>query len=224
MKSVLCPQCHVNPVVRRSRLGTPPRCIDCLKSNQRGRYDRLNAKRRDGLKDGHRNSSGQRYSDRSLIKTVSCRFCGDLFEDTTKRSPLYKHTCLKCLPSKQEASRVRKLARIAERYREDPGIVKRRRLSLVLERAGLSLDWYDKETAKGCGVCGISNPGSKGWQIDHDHKCCPYGTRAGCAKCIRGILCNSCNLGLGHLRDDPALFKAALSYLEKHSTRQPQLS
>jgi len=33
--------------------------------------------------------------------------------------------------------------------------------------------------------------------IDHDHTCCHGGTS--CGQCIRGILCSSCNMSLGHV-------------------------
>lgn len=35
------------------------------------------------------------------------------------------------------------------------------------------------------------------FHIDHDHSCCNGGTS--CGKCIRGLLCRSCNMSLGHV-------------------------
>ena len=43
--------------------------------------------------------------------------------------------------------------------------------------------------------------------IDHDHV----------TGMIRGILCLLCNIGIGHLKDDPIIVRRALNYLEGKS-------
>jgi hypothetical protein len=45
--------------------------------------------------------------------------------------------------------------------------------------------------------------------IDHDHSCC-NGQRS-CGKCIRGVLCSSCNLSLGHV--ESMIGRAGLDHL-----------
>ncbi len=43
--------------------------------------------------------------------------------------------------------------------------------------------------------------------IDHDHK----------TNKVRGILCNSCNLGLGLFKEDPKILESAINYLREKS-------
>jgi len=61
---------------------------------------------------------------------------------------------------------------------------------------------FIKNTTKECVICGEENTKLV---VDHDHK-----TRK-----IRGMLCNHCNRGIGHFRDDPTLMLFAATYVEK---------
>lgn len=63
-----------------------------------------------------------------------------------------------------------------------------------------------------CAICGSQPDPVRGLDVDHDHACCPG--KQSCGKCIRGLLCNSCNLAIGKLRDDPAMLRRAADYLE----------
>lgn len=63
-----------------------------------------------------------------------------------------------------------------------------------------------------CGICG-NDPGFKGWQIDHDHSCCNQ--RSGCGRCVRMLLCERCNHGLGHFKDDPEVLEKAAQYVRE---------
>lgn len=64
-------------------------------------------------------------------------------------------------------------------------------------------------TAQGgvCAICGTTDPGrsSPYFHIDHCHA----------TNTIRGLLCNGCNLGLGHFKDDTDRLNAAIAYLGK---------
>lgn len=76
----------------------------------------------------------------------------------------------------------------------------------------LSIIQLDMMLANGmCEICGTTDPGPKDFCIDHDHKCCS-GTNT-CGKCLRGVLCNRCNAGLGYFNDDRATLVKAVSYL-----------
>lgn len=58
---------------------------------------------------------------------------------------------------------------------------------------------FIKETTKECVICGSV----EALVVDHDHK----------TGKVRGMLCNHCNRGLGHFRDDPQLLEFAAQYL-----------
>ena len=65
----------------------------------------------------------------------------------------------------------------------------------------------------GCAICAGQNPKNRMLAIDHDHSCCPGGRT--CGGCVRGLLCDSCNHGLGKFRDSPETLLMAARYLQK---------
>ena len=71
-----------------------------------------------------------------------------------------------------------------------------------------------------CPICDrdAGRPGRNGWNVDHDHECCP-GIRT-CGECIRGLLCGFCNRGLGLFQDSPELLRAAANYLDSYREKQ----
>ena len=53
-------------------------------------------------------------------------------------------------------------------------------------------------------------------RTDHDHNCCPSASiKDPCEKCRRGVLCHSCNLGLGQFQDDIWVLQEAITYLNQ---------
>lgn len=56
-----------------------------------------------------------------------------------------------------------------------------------------------KHEIAACAICGVKTK----LFVDHDHK----------SEKVRGLLCNHCNLGLGHFRDSPLLLEFARAYL-----------
>jgi len=76
-----------------------------------------------------------------------------------------------------------------------------------LKKAGITPEEYVEQLATQndrCAICGRHKSlFKKAMHADHDHK----------SNRFRGILCESCNRGLGHFMDDPELLKKAACYL-----------
>jgi hypothetical protein len=64
-----------------------------------------------------------------------------------------------------------------------------------------------------CAICDATLADDRGTNVDHDHACCR--SKPTCGKCVRGLLCFSCNRGLGFFRDSTALLSAAIAYLKR---------
>lgn len=65
-----------------------------------------------------------------------------------------------------------------------------------------------------CEICDIEVD-LDSMRIDHDHACCPSGSY--CKNCVRGVLCNGCNSGLGMFLDSPRSLMAAVGYVKARS-------
>lgn len=61
-----------------------------------------------------------------------------------------------------------------------------------------------------CGVCSLVFSDRK-FSVDHDHKCCD--DEITCGSCVRGLLCQKCNLGLGYAKDNINTLKNMIEYL-----------
>jgi hypothetical protein len=78
---------------------------------------------------------------------------------------------------------------------------------------GMSIGEYERllEAQNGkCAICGATKPGERiqHFVVDHDHQ----------TGCIRGLLCNLCNVLLGSARDNPIILESAKAYLKTYST------
>lgn len=79
-------------------------------------------------------------------------------------------------------------------------------------RFGLTHAEYLARVEDQHGACAICNVVPPPWphklrlSIDHDHA----------TGNVRDLLCPSCNIGIGHLRDSPAILRKAALYLERH--------
>ena len=88
----------------------------------------------------------------------------------------------------------------------------------------ITVERYEEILALQGGACAIcKSPPSIGKRlcVDHDHRCCPFDGRSSkkgalrcCGKCIRGLLCDRCNKGLGYFKDNQVSLRLAAEYLD----------
>jgi hypothetical protein len=130
-----------------------------------------------------------------------CEICGNEFE---------MHPCAPKPPRSCYKQECRKL--FFRKYSKDykaTYVDKNPRKTLskkILKRYGITLNEKERifdSQNKTCAICKSKDSGKKGWNIDHDHV----------TNKIRGILCHSCNLGLGHFKDNKEFLKNAAEYL-----------
>ena len=97
-------------------------------------------------------------------------------------------------------------------YVGDPCARRKAILKFQLKEYGLTLDDYDTMLGAqggGCFLCGHV-PSVSRLSVDHCHT----------SGAVRSLLCNHCNVGLGHFRDNPHLLRSAALYLEQHQPAQ----
>lgn len=85
------------------------------------------------------------------------------------------------------------------------------RIKQQAQRYGLKyetlLEMY-KECNYSCMACGQTSS----LVVDHDHSCCAHANRK-CGKCVRGLLCVSCNNMAGYIEANPARTELVIKYL-----------
>ena len=166
-----------------------------------------------------------------MILTQECQWCQRVFTYQKIRGQLRKYCGERCKANSGAA-------KLAERKRRQPALRRgsydvprvgfavckgcrkedrdrsddhqRRRLNLY----GLTVERYDAILASQsgrCAICMTDESTSRGWFIDHDHGCCPG--IGSCGQCIRGLLCQYCNLILGNAKDSTDILDRAKQYL-----------
>jgi hypothetical protein len=104
-------------------------------------------------------------------------------------------------------------ATVAKWRAKNPERVKKILQNAKLKRYGITFEQYTKLSVTQNGVCAICRKPETWIQkgtlsllsVDHDHV----------TSKVRGLLCHSCNVGLGHFKDDALTLRAAASYLEE---------
>ncbi len=80
-----------------------------------------------------------------------------------------------------------------ERYKE------KSRRQKSYRRHKINDEQYEYLISKYNGLCHLCL-NNKATMVDHDHSCCP--TSRSCGKCVRGVLCSSCNTAIGMLKEN----------------------
>lgn len=137
---------------------------------------------------------GRAAEAKAAIGTAECERCGARYPRTHRRSRYCpEHT------RKREA-------RANGRTPYDRDATERWRYGVT------SAELWEAQGGK-CPICGETiGLGRMQYAIDHDHACCP--STETCGKCVRGLLCHSCNRHLGFIENETFL-SSALNYLNR---------
>ena len=82
---------------------------------------------------------------------------------------------------------------------------------LVEHKYGITKYDYERMVLAQDSKCPICGKRTDDFVVDHDHTCCSG--KKSCGACVRGLVCSSCNWGLGQFSDDPEILLAAAAYL-----------
>ncbi len=141
-----------------------------------------------------------------LMETRVCRVCGEEKEllteyylsrkDPTLKSS-YSYECRACCIKRTTDYNLKNRPHIKDNHLK-------RTYGITLTEFNERLD----EQNGGCAICGTTEPGGKwkNFHVDHNHE-----TRK-----VRGLLCNSCNVTLGVVKEDIHTLKSMIEYLEIH--------
>lgn len=143
-----------------------------------------------------------------------CRRCRETFQG--------KYNSTSC-PECKGRTRYEKYARFKEenpaywREWQNSPVGQESRKKARLKRYGLTPECYDRlmsQQGDACGICGakpgqwVANGGNL--VVDHDHA----------TGAVRGLLCPSCNRGLGQFEDDTERLLEAVQYLQREIDRR----
>jgi len=148
-----------------------------------------------------------------IIITKKCRSCGiekELKDFDTKAYGRLGTTasCTVCRDRFRDRINER-VERTKERNKEYKKKNNNARRYSLKNKYGIDIEQYDNILEKQnnlCAICGKPNDGKKSFSVDHDHK----------TNKVRGLLCTSCNLGLGNFKDTIKLLASAARYLIKN--------
>ncbi len=94
-------------------------------------------------------------------------------------------------------------------YLKNPEKYREMRFKMMMWRVGVGITYSEfkellRKQKNGCAICGEAET-KRRMSVDHCHR----------TGKVRGLLCQRCNTSLGGFKDNPALLKKAIKYLNK---------
>lgn len=149
---------------------------------------------------------------RQCIKCLENKGIAEFYLASDKRHRDTKcKDCAKRYKSEYYRNKRDSVLRAASDYRDrlGPDTIRDKNLR---QKFGIGLEEYAellKAQGGACDICKSSNPGRKDrthFCVDHDHE----------TGKVRGLLCYTCNFGIGGLKDSVEILTSAIAYLKKH--------
>lgn len=132
-----------------------------------------------------------------MIETKKCSRCGKVKDISLFETNPIRKQCRDC------RNALRRYFRVGDRQRES-------RLKFNYGITIADFDRMEKDQQNVCAICGgvtKNNRWGRTLMVDHCHK----------TGKVRQLLCDICNKGLGHFRDNIDIMEKAIAYLRKHS-------
>ena len=145
----------------------------------------------------------------------TCKKCGVSLDDSmfyiekkSNGATRVRATCKTCMSSQKKGyynkTRDYWIEKSSARSKSDAVVINR-----LIRSYGVDLAWFGYQYTKQGGLClicknAIEAKPSRSTHIDHDHA----------TGVVRGILCQKCNMGLGHFNDSIDLLTKAAEYLK----------
>ena len=187
--------------------GLNPWCKDCYRQWHRDRYTpqgtddprtcewcktEFTPKQRNGTQKFCSNNckARARYWRVNPRERRACEFCGADITERRRTTRFCSAQCSNRFTNKNRTPEQRRAYRLWSKYK----ITAEKYDSLLQAQGGA------------CAICRASEPGTSHgfWHVDHCHN----------EGHVRGLLCSTCNTGLGSFRDQPAVLRRAADYLE----------
>lgn len=150
------------------------------------------------------------------LRLLTCRKCTTnkpLIEFTPRENGRYHSWCKDCVTDYQRE------------YNNRPEVQDARwskaRIKYYKDKYNITVEQFEAMSEAQdhlCAICHEPCKSGKRLAVDHDHKCCSG--KKSCGKCIRGLICFTCNSGLNKFRDSPPILYSAILYLEAYERGQ----